>query len=297
MSNTTPSQNSASKPKYEALTDSLLKLESTLHSTKDISIILPTRGRGALLHKSLLTLIEKAYNITAIEFIIAVDNDDIATKNYVKNILVPDFDARNISLRVFSVPRFGYKELHKYINFLSEQAHGHWIIFWNDDAIMITDHWDKPIIERIGQFKLLAFKDNHGHPYSIFPILPRDWFILTGEFSSHTSNDAWVSQIAYICDIFERINVEVFHDRFDVTGNNHDDTFKEREILEGNPNKPGDFNYIDMRRRRMDQCIKINWYLNKIGGSNDWLRKSLLGEIDPWSKLFENDIGKNVHVE
>jgi hypothetical protein len=53
--------------------------------------------------------------------------------------------------------------------------------------------------------------------------------------SPHSVQDGWLSQQAYMLDIWERIPVWVLHDRADITGNNNDATFRERASLEGRP--------------------------------------------------------------
>jgi hypothetical protein len=70
---------------------------------------------------------------------------------------------------------------------------------------------------------LQAFNTHNRHPYSIFPIVPKEWYNLIGHLSLHQLNDAWLSQIAWMLDIVKQIPVEVLHDRADLTGNNKDE--------------------------------------------------------------------------
>ena len=56
--------------------------------------------------------------------------------------------------------------------------------------------------------------------------------------------------IAYMLDIFERIDVEFVHDRADImAGNNDDETFKNRKYMEGNPSDPRDLVHVEMVKR------------------------------------------------
>jgi hypothetical protein len=134
--------------------------------------------------------------------------------------------------------------------------------------------------------KLLAPRDNHdGHPYAIFPIVPRDWYTLIDHLSQNAQNDAWLSHIAYMLDIFERIDVEFIHDRADITGNNDDPTFQNRKYMEGNPSDPKDFGHPGMQQARVATAYKIAWFLNRIGQHSDWWDGVVAGTQDPFEKM------------
>jgi hypothetical protein len=180
----------------------------------------------------------------------------------------------------------GYENLHVYVNTLANSSSGEWLFFWNDDGVMLTENWDQIIDSYTGEFKLLAPRDNHnGHPYAIFPIVPRDWYILMGHLSQNTQNDAWLSHIAYMLDIFERIDVEFFHDRADLTGNNNDDTFKNRKYQEGNPTDPNDFGHPDMQNARVATAHKLAWFMEKTGRDVSWWNNVVAGKQNPFEKM------------
>jgi len=180
----------------------------------------------------------------------------------------------------------GYENLHVYVNTLAGNATGDWLFFWNDDGVMVTEGWDDVIRSYTGQFKLLAPRDNHnGHPYAIFPIVPRDWFMLIDHLSQNAQNDAWLSHIAYMLDIFERIDVEFIHDRADITGNNNDPTFQNRKYMEGNPSDPKDFGHPSMQQARVATTYKIAWFLDRIGQHSDWWDNVVAGKQDPFEKM------------
>jgi hypothetical protein len=106
-----------------------------------------------------------------------------------------------------------------------------------------------------------------------------------GHLSQNAQNDAWLSQIAYILDIFERIDVEFIHDRADITGNNNDATFQNREYKEGNPSDPEDFGHPDQQKARVQSAAKIAWFLEKIGQRSEWLERVKAGEQAPFEKM------------
>lgn len=251
-----------------------------------ISVLLPTRGRTQVLKSSLESLITKAANTKRVEIILGMDEDDTNTIEYVKTEIAPMLQPYEIECRAQIFKPQGYENLHVYVNTLAASCSGEWLFFWNDDALMVSENWDDTIASYTGQFKLLGPTDNHnGHPYAIFPIVPRDWFILLDHLSQNTQNDAWLSHIAYMLDIFERIPVEVIHDRADITGNNNDATFMNRKYMEGNPSDPRDFGHADMQKARVASAYKIAWYLRKIGQPSAWWQNVIEGKQDPFAKM------------
>ncbi len=256
-------------------------------SETKISIILPTRGRRDVLKKSIESFVEKASNPQRLEILFGVDEDDKGVNEYIKDNLADYLKSKQIEARANIFKPLGYENLHTYVNTLAGNSTGDWLFFWNDDCLMVTEGWDEVIASYTGQFKLLGPNDNHnGHPYAILPIVPRDWFILLGHLSQNAQNDAWLSHIAYMLDIFERIDVEFIHDRADITGNNDDETFKNRNYQEGNPSDPRDFGHADMQAARVNSAHKIAWFLEKTGqGDLTWWEKVKAGEQDPFEKM------------
>ena len=268
-----------------------------LQPTKAISILMATRGRPELAFKSLKSMINLAHNVDQIEFCVAIDNDDIKSMDYFKETVVPWFEEKDHNILVMTFDRLGYANLPKYMETLALQSRGAWFIVWNDDALMESQDWDKEIVSYTGQFKLLAFKDNHNeHPYSIFPIVPREWVVLFGTISPQQAIDAWVSQIAYIVDCFQRIEATVTHDRHDLTGNNDDSTYAEREFLEGDPENPKDAFHPDMVALKQQYVEKVVWFLKCIGQDTGRWDKVLRKEVGAMALLHENDPNQHLGV-
>ena len=268
-----------------------------LQPTKAISILMATRGRPELAFKSLKSMIDLAHNVDQIEFCVAIDNDDIKSMDYFKETVVPWFEEKDHNILVMTFDRLGYANLPKYMETLALQSRGAWFIVWNDDALMESQDWDKEIASYTGQFKLLAFKDNHNeHPYSIFPIVPREWVVLFGTISPQQAIDAWVSQIAYIVDCFQRIEATVTHDRHDLTGNNDDSTYAEREFLEGDPENPKDAFHPDMVALKQQYVEKVVWFLKCIGQDTGRWDKVLRKEVGAMALLHENDPNQHLGV-
>lgn len=260
-------------------------------------MLMATRGRPELAFQSLKSLIDTAHNINEIEMCVAVDKDDEKSLEYFTNTIVPYFEEAELDILVLSFDRLGYAKLNEYMQTLALNSKGEWLIIWNDDARMETKDWDKEITSYSGQFKLLAFQDNHNkHPYSIFPILPREWLVLFGTLSPQQACDAWVSQVAYVVDIFQRIETKVTHDRHDLTGNNNDQTFAEREFLEGDPTRVGDSFHPDMIKLKDFFCQKVAWYLKRIGQDTGRWDKVVRKEVEPFALMHENDPNKHLGV-
>jgi len=254
-----------------------------------IAVLLPTRGRTEALTRSLIGLLEKADSPEYIQVLLGLDNDDAVGIAHFQQQLQPQLDRLGVDYTAMTFEPMGYSQLHDYVNTLARNSSADWMFFWNDDAVMETVGWDTEIVRHTGEFKLLAVHTHNDHPYSIFPIVPRAWLDIIGHLSLHSMNDAWLSQNAYCVDIWKRIEINVLHDRADLTGNNLDSTYKQRELLEGNPNNPRDFHYPALTQLRMQECSKLHAYLKSIGQATDWWDQILAGKQDPWQKLREND--------
>jgi hypothetical protein len=190
-----------------------------------VSILLPTRGRAAAARVSVDSLKETSGG--NFEVLLALDPDDEeSVRGFGENPIA--------SSTVFVAPtRWGYRNLHLYVNALCERAQGSWLFLWNDDAIMETPGWDKVIASYTEEFLLLNPDSNHHNHASnscVFPIIPRAWFEACGHFSLSNHNDTWVEVVAKQLGILEHVPIRILHDRVDLTGGNDDATAREREF-------------------------------------------------------------------
>lgn len=241
-----------------------------------------------------MSLVDHAHDLSSIELVLGFDNDDVDTIEYFKQTIQPELDTRGIDYQAHEFDRMGYLRLNEYVNTLARCTDADWLVFWNDDAIMETSNWDSVISSYTGQFKLLAFHTHNDHPYSIFPILPKEWLEVFGYISPHSLTDAWTSQVAYLVDIWERINVDVIHDRHDLTGNNKDETFLNRPMLEGNPKDPRDFHHPRWEKKRMQDAKTLAVHLESKGLDVSFFKAVLIGTQNPWEKLIKNDVNKQM---
>lgn len=250
-----------------------------------ISVLLPTRGRTDALARSVLSLVHTVSDPTALEILLAFDDDDNASVDHFQQHIAHAIDEAGIAYTALQMPRLGYVKLNQYVNMLAGRARGRWLKFWNDDAVMLTQAWDIKIIEHDPHFRVLRMPTHRDHPYAIFPIVPRAWYDMFGYISDHQISDAWVSQIAYMLDIMHNIDVTVVHDRHDLTGNNADATFQQRVMLEGRPEDPQDFNHVAWRRRRQQDAARICGMLEQQGVDMSWFRGVAAGTQNPWARM------------
>ena len=261
----------------------------------DISILLPTRGRSDMLMRSLTSLYDLATDFSTIELVLGMDKDDVVGLENCLHRVIPWIEKHNIAHKIVIFEPMGYHNLHRYLNGLAEHSRGTWMFFWNDDAVMKTQGWDTYIRAKTGEFKLLSVITHNEHPYSIFPIIPRDWHQVLGHISQHSLNDAWVSCIAYALDIFERIPVYCDHERHDLSGTNNDETYQKRIVLEGDRADPLDFNYEDVVELRMQDAAKLAQWLQDVKNQDmSFFAECCEGTRDPWVKMRANDPNRQV---
>ena len=261
----------------------------------DIAILLPTRGRAEMLERSVQSLINLAKDQDRIQLMFGLDDDDTIGLEHFKNVVQPWLDDHDVNYTAMMFAPMGYIRLNEYVNILAKNSDAKWLVFWNDDAVMQSQDWDAEIMKWDGQFKCLAFDTHNQHPYSIFPIIPREWLDLMGHLSPHQISDGWISQNAYVLDIMQRTDIKVLHDRHDLTGNNKDDTFLNRPMLENNPMDPKDFHHSNNAIRRQHECLKMAKYLEQERGMDmTFFRNVLADKQDPWEKLKANDPHKQM---
>ena len=153
-----------------------------------ISVLLATRGRTDILKRSLLSLTDRASNVSNLEILLAFDDDDTKTFKWVEKNVLPELDKRGAVYSCMSFERLGYIRLNEYYNALSAAATGQWLFFWGDDAIMETQDWDNVILKET-RFRVLRALAHNAHPIAVFPIVPKAWYDMFGYFSPHQLND------------------------------------------------------------------------------------------------------------
>ena len=255
----------------------------------NIAVLLPTHKRTDALRRSLFSLIDLAHDLDSVQFRFGIDNNDDIGLDYFTDNIQPELDERDINYEALGFEPLGYAGLNQYFNTLARDADADWLFVWCDDAIMQTQDWDQRIRECTGEFRLLKVHTHNEHPYSIFPIYPAEWIETLGYISRHQMGDAESSQMAYWLDIMKIIEVDVTHDRADLTGNNKDEAYQKRELLEGNPSNPRDLHNEFFVRHRFIDAERLAAYMKSRGLSTQWWEDTKSGKIPAMKRLKEND--------
>lgn len=197
---------------------------------KLVSILLPTRKRVAMLEDSLTSLLGKAGRPDQLELCIVYDDDDTESAEYFNSSDWQNFYCGyGCSVTVHCVPRWGYRDLHLYINYLAKHSTGKWLFFWSDDALMETPNWDAAIKaneDYVGLLHIAA--SNAPMRCSILPLFHSEWVKLFGCVSPINHVDSWISDISMAAGARRPIPVTVFHDRFEDSGRNQDETWNDK---------------------------------------------------------------------
>jgi len=258
-----------------------------------IAVLLPTRSRTNALTSSVTSIIDLANNISCIQLIFGFDDDDEIGLNHFKTVIQPFLDKRGVSYEAQAFKSMGYAGLNRYYNHLAKSTSADWLFVWNDDAVMETQGWDSVIEQYTGEFKLLKVHTHHDHPYSIFPIMPRAWYDLMNHLSRHQMIDAELSQLAFLLDIMQVIEVDVTHNQVELT-KDATDPLKPKVRFEGNPANPHDFHNPQTSARRYQDCDTIAEYMRSIDLDTSWWEGVKSGKSYPWEKLIALDVNRQM---
>lgn len=200
-----------------------------------ISLVFTSRGRPDDLQETLAGLWKLADRPELLEAIVAVDPDDEATLAAEQKLerAVP-------RARLWVAPeRYGYRNLHLYLNQLAVRARGTWCMWWNDDMRMQTQGWDTVI--RHYRQGVLWPAANHVQHANIVPIWPRAWSDAAGMVCPTMHMDTWLQYAGEALGRHFQIPVEVVHHRADVTGEHDDATYREGRYTMGPEGMHPDF--------------------------------------------------------
>lgn len=182
-----------------------------------ISVLLPSRDRPVSLEKSVRSLRTHAEHPERLEILVACDPDDALTA----------MTAQACGTTAVEFPeRFGYHQLHRYVNALAAQASGDWLLLWNDDALMTTAGWDTVLAsyDHTTPLVLSLASTGYGHALCCFPAASRALYERLGHLSQSPHIDTWLQDIGRATGRLREVPVHVHHDRFDLTGGHDDQT-------------------------------------------------------------------------
>tara|TARA_B110000967_G_scaffold46886_1_gene47336 strand:+ start:672 stop:1547 length:876 start_codon:yes stop_codon:yes gene_type:complete len=135
---------------------------------KELSIIIPSRGRPELLLKMMESVLDFAALPELIEFVIYLDNDESSDYEM--------FNSRAIIVKGERV------HMGKMFSSCIEKANGRTIIICNDDVLVKTNNWDDIIYKNLKLFTddvfLMYPNDlNKGEKLCTFPIFSKELFL------------------------------------------------------------------------------------------------------------------------
>jgi hypothetical protein len=165
------------------------------------------------------TLIDHASFPESVQVCYGIDVDDVDTASVIQTALAGPQDV------IWTSPEsLGYGGFHVYANELAARATGDWLFLWNDDALMRTDGWDD-VIRAYEPRQVLSARNNHAEGIVAFPIVPRIFVEALGHFSLNPHTDTWWQYLADSINRLTWVDIDVLHDRYDMTGNNYDETY------------------------------------------------------------------------
>ena len=258
-----------------------------------IAVLLPTRSRTTALTDSVTSIVCQASDPSRLQILIGLDNDDAVGLEHFSMVIQPYLDGNGVDYHTQAFDSMGYAGLNRYYNHLAQSANADWLFVWNDDAVMDTQGWDDVIRSYSGEFKLLKVHTHNDHPYSIFPIVPRAWYDQFGHLSRHQMIDAELSQMAFVLDVMQVIDVHVTHNQVELT-KNVADPLKPKVRFEGAPNDARDFHNLKVQQQRYTDVDYIATYMRNQGMDTSWWENIKSGKQDPWTRLQELDINKQM---
>jgi hypothetical protein len=264
-----------------------------MNNKYSIAVLLPTRSRTDALTTSVASIINLANDVSHIQLLFGFDNDDQTGLNHFKTVIQPFLDKHDVTYEAHAFNSMGYAGLNRYYNHLAKSTSADWLFVWNDDAVMETQGWDSVIEQYTGEFKLLKVHTHHDHPYSIFPIMPRAWYDLMNHLSRHQMIDAELSQMAFLLDIMQVIEVDVVHNQIELT-KDATDPLKPKVRFEGDPTNPIDFHHPQASAQRYQDCDVIAEYMSTIGLDTTWWESVKSGKSYAWEKLIELDVNQQM---
>ena len=161
---------------------------------KDVSVLLPSRGRPDALRAALRNLAETCEKPERVEILVRLDDDDAAALA-VRDSLAAE--CAPVDLRIIVGPRGGgYRTFHNFVNELCAVARGDFLFLYNDDSRIETRGWDRQTAAERENLCVLNPATPENPSRNIFPLAHRKVVEILGRFSPIPFCDAWVQDVA-----------------------------------------------------------------------------------------------------
>lgn len=148
-----------------------------------ISILIPSRGNPKELLETIKACEDMASEPARLEFVVRLDADDPALKDYVQDIVPTVAWRRSIVKGEFAKwlvgERLGYKRIHDYYEECYKLSSGELLLAFNDDMLISTKGWDveyERVLEHIpfGVARCEIDEDPGGNYGWAMPMVRRD---------------------------------------------------------------------------------------------------------------------------
>lgn len=161
-----------------------------------ISLLLPTRGRPELARRFLQSVYDTATDLSRIEVIIYVDEDDAASHA---------IDSERISLTRITGPSSG---MGYYNTCCMQQAGSDLLVLVNDDLVISSPAWDTRLLAAVRAYPdglFLAYPNDgfKGEKLSTFPIISRRCAEVLGDPYPNAYSGAFID--LHLFDVFRRL--------------------------------------------------------------------------------------------
>jgi hypothetical protein len=160
----------------------------------EISVLVATRRRPALLARMAKSLQELAADPSSYEVLLAVDHDDILSLDHWSRLVIAD----ETNWRAIVMKRLGYSGMHEYLNRLAAIAKGRWLFVLGDDAFVKTAGWDALLLAQPCD-RLVNTCTVNAMAYSSCALMhfamPKAWAEAMGRVSPHQQSDTYLTHL------------------------------------------------------------------------------------------------------
>jgi hypothetical protein len=164
----------------------------------NISLLLPTRGRVALVHRLFDSLVRTTTNLRGLEVVLYVDEDDPASQ---------EISHPTLSLvKIVGTPGTAMGSMNRACYAAS---HGRYVMLVNDDVIFRSEHWDVRVLKAASRFPdeiaLIYGNDlDQGEAVPTFPIVSRTVCAVLGEVCPRGYRNLHIE--SHMLDIFKQLS-------------------------------------------------------------------------------------------
>jgi hypothetical protein len=182
-----------------------------------VSILIPTRGRPALLEKAVRSL-----RSPAAEILVRADRDDPHLPTIERTLAMEEFGRHRVTLITGDRGR-GYGDLHLMYDELARAAKGDWLWMLNDDIeLMGPPDWHELVRcvcpphgfaggPRVCLMNCMEYVEGRLRESPIFPMIRREAYLHLGRFSGNAYNDLWLNSVYQRLNAVMSIGIQVRH--------------------------------------------------------------------------------------